>query len=187
MARLLIEPDAARFHVETEHTGLSKTTIMRLYFFQDEYGNFGDDLNPWFWQNALGDVFDDQEDCLLVGIGTLINHRAPVGVKKITLGAGVGYGDPPTDLEYWDFQLVRGPLSAESLGLSDEHWITDPAVLVPSFLPLADVEKTHAVSFIPHHDSDRLGDWRRILRHGRRLASCSCESRSRAVCRITPG
>lgn len=135
---------------------------MQLYYFKDKHGNFGDDLNPWFWENALGDFFDDDDHCLLIGIGTLINHRAPSDRNKITLGSGVGYGNVPADLENWDFQLVRGPLSAQKLGLDQSRWITDPAVLVPSFLPLADIKKKHAYSFMPHHDSDRLGDWPRL-------------------------
>jgi succinoglycan biosynthesis protein ExoV len=136
--------------------------MMQLYYFKDKHGNFGDDLNPWFWQNALDNFFDDDDHALLVGIGTLINHRAPGGRKKITLGSGVGYGNLPADLENWDFQLVRGPLSAQKLGLDEYHWITDPAVLVPSFLPLTDVKKKYAYSFLPHHGSDRVGDWQRL-------------------------
>jgi hypothetical protein len=133
---------------------------MRLYYFQDERGNFGDDLNPWFWQKALGSILNDKDEEILLGIGTLINNRnKKLGRKKLVMGSGLGYGDLPEDLENWDFRLVRGPLSAGKLGLSANHWITDPAVMCPIYAPLEGIEKCYPVAFMPHCDSESLGDW----------------------------
>lgn len=136
---------------------------MRLYYFKDERGNFGDDLNPWFWNNALGEVFNDDDETILVGIGTLINNKdidRKRGRKKLVMGSGLGYGDFPEDIENWDFRLVRGPLSADRLGLDHRNWITDPAVMCPIYAGLNDVDKCYNVAFMPHCDSDSLGDWR---------------------------
>ncbi len=58
---------------------------MKLYYFIDPSGNFGDDLNPWIWDRLLPDFFDQNADTLFIGIGTLLNHRIPYAAKKIVL------------------------------------------------------------------------------------------------------
>lgn len=137
---------------------------MKLYYYKDEHGNFGDDLNPWFWDHYLGDVLDDDANKdIVVGIGTLINHRVPTTPVKHVMGSGVGYGAMPAgDIGKWHFHFVRGPLSCEKLGLDKDRYVTDPAVLIPTLLPLEEASKRYPVAFMPHCDSDRLGDWQRI-------------------------
>lgn len=131
---------------------------MQLYYFKDKDGNFGDDLNPWLWSQLLPGAFDNNASELFVGVGTLLNHRIPKAQRTIVFGSGHGYGDLPTVDQSWHFYSVRGPLTAKALGLSADLAITDPAALVPQFYQ-TDTAKKFAVSYMPHCDSARLGDW----------------------------
>ncbi|EGJ09795.1 polysaccharide pyruvyl transferase family protein [Rubrivivax benzoatilyticus] len=103
---------------------------MKLHYFHDPEGNFGDDLNPWLWPRLLPGLLDDDGRELLVGIGTLLNHRLPVGPVKHVFGSGVGYGGLPAYDGRLQFHAVRGFLSADRLGLPADKVITDAAVLL---------------------------------------------------------
>ncbi len=35
---------------------------MKLYFFKDQGGNFGDDLNPWLFGQLFPQLLDDNAD-----------------------------------------------------------------------------------------------------------------------------
>lgn len=132
---------------------------MKLYYFKDPQGNFGDDLNPWLWDRLLPNFFDEDESSLLVGIGTLLNHRVPSSPVKHVLGSGVGYGDLPLLDERWIFHAIRGFESARVLGLPKELVITDAAVLLRAVeYPLAEL-RDKRFGFIPHCLSSRYFDW----------------------------
>ncbi len=104
---------------------------MKLHYFADPKGNFGDDLNPWLWPRVAPGLLDDDASEILVGIGTLINHRLPAGPVKHVMGSGVGYGQlPRLDDDRFVFHAVRGHHSARALGLPAETVITDAAVLL---------------------------------------------------------
>lgn len=135
---------------------------MKLYFYKDPVGNFGDELNPWLWYTLAPELFDDDESSLLVGIGTLINGQAPVAPRKLVFGSGVGYGRLPASTKDWHFYCVRGPLSAQALGLDPALALSDPAVLLTQVLPKTSVDRTSMVSFMPHHASLPNADWRGI-------------------------
>lgn len=131
---------------------------MKLYYFKDHQGNFGDDLNPWLWDSLFPGVFDDDANHLFIGVGTLLNHRIPAAERVTVFGSGHGYGRLPNITPCWQFYCVRGPLTAKTLGLDAKLAITDPANLVPLFYPQQHAT-TYDVSFMPHCDSARLGDW----------------------------
>lgn len=131
---------------------------MKLYYFKDEQGNFGDDLNPWLWDSLFPGILDEVDDHLFVGVGTLLNHRIPIAPRTTVFGSGHGYGQLPDIKSTWDFYCVRGPMTAKALGLDPALAITDPASLVPLFYQEQQPEK-YKVSFMPHCDSARLGDW----------------------------
>ncbi|EHR42202.1 polysaccharide pyruvyl transferase family protein [Alishewanella jeotgali] len=131
---------------------------MRLYYFKDREGNFGDDLNPWLWQQLFPDFFDEQHQDIFVGVGTLLNHRIPPAPSVTVFGSGHGYGELPNSNEKWKFYCVRGPLTAKSLGLPDKLAITDPASLSAQFYTTK-AQKRFNISFMPHCESARLGDW----------------------------
>lgn len=138
---------------------------MKLYFFKDDEGNFGDDLNPWLWPRLLGaDFFDDDANELFVGIGTLLNHRVPAAGRRLVFGSGYGYGQEPNVHDgTWKFFCVRGPLTVERLGLDPSLAITDPALLIRSVFSTSSARSsTTVVSFMPHCDSARQGNWQDV-------------------------
>jgi hypothetical protein len=89
----------------------------------------------------------------------------PRGVPKVILGSGVGYGSGLPDAQMMvesRFVAVRGPRSAETLGLSPEVGIIDPAAMIPTFPRFRSPVREGGVLVIPHHDSVRRFDWRLI-------------------------
>jgi succinoglycan biosynthesis protein ExoV len=130
---------------------------MRLYYSNKHrgyvpFGNFGDDLNQWLWDQMLPNVFDDdtQSDAVFIGFGTLLNERLPKFKKTIVFGTGHGFGAAPRIDETWTIYCVRGPLTAKSLNLSLDKGIADPAILVNRLFPFKSIEKKHQVSLIPY-------------------------------------
>jgi succinoglycan biosynthesis protein ExoV len=137
---------------------------MKLFYYKDPVGNFGDDLNPWIWYSLAPELFDDDDANVLVGIGTLINSRAPAAPTKYVFGSGVGYHQLPVIDDKWQFYCVRGPLSAQRLGLDKSMAITDPALLLTEIVPRRPVPQTGMVSFMPHHGSVGFADWKDLCR-----------------------
>lgn len=132
---------------------------MKLHFYKDPKGNFGDDLNPWLWPKLIGDTLDENANELFVGIGTLINHRLPTSPTKHIFGSGLGYGYLPKIDSSYIFHAVRGYKTAEALNLDSSIVITDPAILIRTvFYPKA-AKKTYRFGFIPHIDSISNFDW----------------------------
>ena len=137
---------------------------MKLYYYIDQRGNFGDDLNPWLWPKLIPGIIDDDDSEIFVGIGTLLNNNIPAGPNKIVFGSGVGYGSAlPTVDEKWKFYCVRGPITAARLRLPSEYAITDPAALVPTVFRAND-SKRAGIAFIPHHVSAWNLDWGPVCR-----------------------
>lgn len=137
---------------------------MEIYYYQDPIGNFGDDLNAWLWPklfpSAIQGYFDD--DTMLVGIGTLLNHKIPpVPTKKLVFGSGYGYGRPPSINEKWLFYCVRGPLTAEVLGLSEKLAICDSALLFRELIEPAQ-NPGEQIAFMPHHRTSRNDNWKEV-------------------------
>lgn len=137
---------------------------MKLYYFQDPKGNFGDDLNPWLWDSLLPEFFDADDTRLFVGIGTLLNHRLPAKAELHIVGSGFGYGSVPRIDKRFIFHAVRGYETARVLNLDAKLVITDPAVLLSSMtLPHA-AKAGSATGFIPHCQSSRNFDWESVCR-----------------------
>ncbi|MCS4274562.1 MULTISPECIES: polysaccharide pyruvyl transferase family protein [Raoultella] len=139
---------------------------MKLYYYKDVVGNFGDDLNSWLWDTLLPDFFDEDDSVRMSGIGTIINTAMPKAGKWIVFSSGVGYGNPPANFgdDSWDILSVRGPLSAKVLGLPQDKYITDGAALLNTleeFKPLSEGERS-GVIFIPHHHALLTGNWQYV-------------------------
>lgn len=147
---------------------------MRLYYYRDPLGNFGDDLNPWLWARLLPDVVDverpvlhpssreiaSSEGPLFIGIGTLLNTNVPAAPQKVVFGSGTGYKEPAHVDANWKVYFVRGPMTAEALGLEPHLAVADPALLIRNFEWPTD--KTYRCSYVPHHNSIKSGrgiDW----------------------------
>ena len=135
---------------------------MKLYYFKDRHGNFGDDLNPWLWGQLLPEVLGGSSDELFVGIGTLLNHRLPVAPMKHVFGSGHGYGRKPAIDDKWQFHAVRGFETARALGLPREAVITDAAVLVRAVRGPRREPPAFRFGFIPHCQSNLWFDWSSI-------------------------
>ena len=137
------------------------TAPWRLYYYRDEFGNFGDDLNPWLWPRLLPGLIHEHAGPALVGIGTIMNDQWPEGAKVI-VGAGVGYGTLPRLTSDCAVHFVRGPGTARALGLPASYAITDPAHLITQLIrPLP---RGKGTLFIPHHVSALRADWRAVAR-----------------------
>ena len=88
---------------------------MRLYYWESPFGNVGDDLNRWLWPRLFGDVFDDDDETVLIGIGSILapgyEKHYRVYRKKIVLGAGARSAEsPPFRSE--PVQIARPPAPA---------------------------------------------------------------------------
>ena len=135
---------------------------MKIYYFKDPGGNFGDDLNPWLWNQLLPGFFNDDDAEIFVGIGTLLNHRLPDKPIKHIFGSGYGYGEPPAINERFVIHALRGYETARILNAAPELVITDAAVLLRAVpLPAASHNK-HKVGFIPHCQSSRYFEWEKV-------------------------
>jgi succinoglycan biosynthesis protein ExoV len=135
---------------------------MKAYHWQSWHGNFGDDLNLWLWDFLLPGFREVHADTLLVGIGTVLNRELlPAEGRKLVVGSGFGYGVPPdvSDPRLWDLRCVRGPLTAEKLGLDPALGVIDPAVMVAEMPEFRDIPKTNEVVFVPHWRSTLNGAW----------------------------
>jgi succinoglycan biosynthesis protein ExoV len=139
---------------------------MKLYYynrFPKDQPNFGDLLNPWMWEQLLPGIFDDEPSSTFVGVGTLINNalpeRTPDAKYRVVFSTGVGYEQriPVLDDSYHIYCL-RGPISAEKLGVSTDLAVTDGALLIRKLLDLSPVKKKYKFSYMPFYNFIGL-DW----------------------------
>ncbi|MBE9051485.1 polysaccharide pyruvyl transferase family protein [Nostocales cyanobacterium LEGE 11386] len=139
---------------------------MKLFYFRFPKGisNFGDNLNPWIWDQLLPGVFDEDKTTIFVGIGSLLNEYVPKAQKTAVFGSGVGYGKrlPAID-ESWKIYCVRGQLSAKALGVASEFAVTDSAVLIRRLYKQVS-SKVNQFAYMPHIDHAIRGDstWKLI-------------------------
>lgn len=134
---------------------------MKPYYWESQHGNFGDDLNLWLWDFLLPGFRDVHPDILLVGVGTVLNQvLLPEGGRKLVLGSGFGYGAlPDMSGTTWDIRCVRGPRTAQKIGIQENLGIIDPAVMVAEMPEFRHLPKAHRKSFVPHWESAIAGLW----------------------------
>lgn len=140
---------------------------MDLYYCKTRDGNFGDDMNAWFWDAMIPDRAALAPDVTLIGIGTIISRRHLAGkLRAVIAGSGVGYGvADPLEPDRVDVAWVRGPRTAAALGLPPSAAITDPASAVVRLGLFEQRPKTGRRLFIPHRITAGLAlDWARIGR-----------------------
>ncbi len=139
---------------------------MALHYYKDfgiKHGarNFGDDINPWFLPRLFRPEIIQSDRICLVGIGTILNDLNAARIdhfdRKVVFTTGVGYGkvSPPFD-DLWDFACVRGPRSAELLGLAPDVGICDGAILLSDIYPAKPQSAREGVVFIPHFLTGRF-------------------------------
>src|SRR6266581_1002787 len=130
-------------------------------YFVLDHGNFGDDLNPWLWPRLAPEVCGQNDPTIFFGIGTILSRSAAPAPIKVVFGSGCGAGLAPRLDNRWFFYAVRGPLTAAKLGLDSALGIGDPAVLVRRMVRDT-LPKIYPVSFMPHHQSMFLADWKNL-------------------------
>lgn len=146
---------------------------MRLYYYQDPRGNFGDDLNPWIWGRLFPEIIDGDPGELFVGIGTLLSDKLPPAPMKHIFGSGMGYGRPPAIDSRFRFHAVRGYETARKLGIGEELVITDPAVLVRTIVRPPPPRRHGGVGLMLTAQALYDFDWSMVCAHaGMRLISC---------------
>ena len=138
---------------------------MRLYYYRDRHGNFGDDLNAWMWERLMPGCWDPTDGVAMSAIGTIIRHGMPRARKWIVFSSGTGYGALPRNFggPGWHVAGVRGPLTAKVLGLPAEAAVTDGAILLnllSEYQPLPE-SKRSGIVFMPHHKAAEVGEWTR--------------------------
>lgn len=132
---------------------------MKLYYSYSRKGNFGDDLNPYIFSRLFPGLLDDDHTSILVGIGSILNHKVPKKPFKYVFGSGFGYGGRPDFSDKrWKIYCVRGPHTAAKLRIDASLAVTDPAALVSRYFPQS-AGKTYHYGFIPHFESLELGFW----------------------------
>ena len=136
---------------------------MELVYFRLSETNFGDEMNTWLWDDILPGWRDAAPEVHLMGVGTILNRSMTPEGRKLVLGSGAGYGALPDVSDgSWDIRAVRGPLTAEALGLPAERAVADPAVLLPPLPRFADIVHEGGTIFVPHHDSAHTCDWETV-------------------------
>lgn len=134
---------------------------MKLIYFQ-KVPNFGDALNPLILDRFFPGFFDDKEDEVFLGIGSILHLKFPSETRKIVFSTGYAYyGDLPKIDKNYDIWCVRGPLTAKALGLDSKLGITDGAALLRKMY-FPNGIKNYDYSFMPHHASLHFNDWKRI-------------------------
>lgn len=139
---------------------------MDLFYCKIEGGNFGDDMNTWFWDEVFPEFRTIKNDYTMFGIGSILGAAFLKDYDKVVVaGSGSGYGPLPVeDGKKIFYGWVRGPLTARNVGIPPERAITDPACLTPRIRFFEDVpQKTGRHLFIPHCGTERLPlDWQSI-------------------------
>src|SRR6185369_10490204 len=109
-----------------------RCTLVRLHYYRDRLGNFGDDLNGWLWERLLPGCWDAADGVVMTGIGTILDNRIPDAKAWIIFSSGVGYYPLPERFggPEWHVVSVRGPLSARVLGLASDKALVDGAILL---------------------------------------------------------
>ncbi|MDK4740200.1 polysaccharide pyruvyl transferase family protein [Rhizobium sp. LEGMi198b] len=140
---------------------------MKPFHWESTHGNFGDDLNLWLWDFLLPGLRDVHKETLLVGVGTVLNTLIlPLDGHKLVIGSGFGYGSLPdmSDRTKWDIRSVRGPLTAEKVGLPQDMGVIDPAVMVTEMPEFKNLPKSNRRTFVPHWESAAAGLWPEICK-----------------------
>jgi len=133
---------------------------MKLFYYRGVKPNFGDDLNAWMWPRLMPGIWDDDEDVIFLGIGSILFDFFPKAARKIVFGAGYGgYTPVPQIDENWKFYFVRGELTAKSLNIDPALGVGDSAILLRSCIGPRP-SKRHKVAFMPHWESTLAGNWR---------------------------
>ncbi|WP_380872515.1 hypothetical protein ACFB49_34450 [Sphingomonas sp. DBB INV C78] len=139
---------------------------MRIVYYRDPVGNFGDDLNELIWPRLIPETAQVPDDVILVGIGSLLDTDRfrdvdTAGKRVFVLGSGAAYGRLPDGYQDWTYLAVRGPLTGKLIH-RPEAAITDSAALLATLPELAPrAAKRDAILFMPHHRTLVNSHWQK--------------------------
>lgn len=158
-------------------------------FWWDGHPNFGDDLTPWLLPHyGIAPLYREPRAARLIGVGSLIEF-VPPAFSGAVWGSGL-MADVRHPLPDAAVLAVRGPLTAERIGLTEEVPFGDPGILVSRHLPRPPSDDRIAVvphgHHRPHAELDRVvraaGDGARVVNVHQRAAAAVREiAASRAV------
>jgi len=138
---------------------------MKLFVYRGKQANFGDELNHWLWERLLPGFFDEDEQVLFLGIGSILYDNFDPTARKVVFGSGYGgYRSAPTLDGNWQVYFVRGKDTAKALNIDPSHGIGDAGILIRSCWDATSVQKRHAASFVPHFASAVLGNWEEVCK-----------------------
>ena len=87
---------------------------------------------PCTGARLTGGADADNRAPLFLGIGSVLDARHPPDRRKVVAGAGFGGYAAPASLDgTWEIYWVRGPRTAQQLGLPASFGLGDPASLLP--------------------------------------------------------
>jgi succinoglycan biosynthesis protein ExoV len=134
---------------------------VKLVYFRHDPPNFGDEINRILWPRLLPEgLLDEAEDELFFGAGSILKARPDLPGLKHVAGSGYGGYSAPPDLraENWNILWLRGPMTAETLGVDRKLAICDAAILLRA-IPLPEPAASTGIAFMPHFESATRGDW----------------------------
>ncbi|MDV6226988.1 polysaccharide pyruvyl transferase family protein [Nitratireductor aquimarinus] len=126
--------------------------------------NFGDDLPPILIERLTGKkvTFSKLKKCDMISTGSILDLAVKFTKERIlrrpfhrTLVWGSGsFGTVKPGYHHLKVSAVRGPLTRQALGLSDNVTVGDPALLLPRIIDRP--HKKYRWGIIPHiaHQSD---------------------------------
>ena len=134
---------------------------MKLTYYSGAPPNFGDEINATIWSHLLPSEFlDDDDSELFLGIGSILWDYLPKTSIKHVIGSGFGgyTGLPDMQDGSWNVVWLRGPITAEKLGLDPRLAICDSAILLRE-TPLPEKAAGNDIAFMPHFQSATRGNW----------------------------
>lgn len=142
---------------------------MNIIYYHSPDGNFGDDLNAVLWKEVLSPACFEAEDAVLLGIGSIfrddfLSSQATKCKRVFVLGSGAGTGPLPQRWPNadWSILAVRGPLTANLIGVPGAA-ITDGAALLATTPALTPNVRTRSeIAFMPHYNSVQYSCWPEI-------------------------
>ncbi len=136
---------------------------MDKIYWKSSIKNIGDELNADFYEKAMGRNLDlVKPGEAILGIGSILDFDTSRYQRVHVLGSGAGSKNVVVkDRQRYRFWFVRGPMTAELLGLDKSLAITDPALVAPEVYGLSQQRtRIHSATFIPHYFSEQHGGWK---------------------------
>ncbi|MCB0457405.1 MAG: hypothetical protein KDC91_06640, partial [Flavobacteriaceae bacterium] len=99
---------------------------MKLHYYQpsEDSSNFGDELNKYIWEYYFPNFFDEDDRVVFFGIENNLREAKKFYPTSKIIIFGSGAHAPSQKMEpNFEVDFVRGPLSAQCLGLTKDHWI----------------------------------------------------------------